>query len=62
MHQDDLKRLKKTTGIAPWRLKLSSWIESTLIQIAISILIIINAVVLGLETSETLMKEYGTLL
>ena len=50
--------------VAPlcWREKLTVFIESTRVQQTIIVLIIINAVLLGLETSQSLMLEWGSLL
>lgn len=44
------------------RVRLGDWIESPRIQKIIIALILINAVTLGMETSPTLMAQFGTLL
>jgi len=44
------------------RAKLALWIESPLIRNAIISVILINAVILGLETSQTVVAQYGGLL
>ncbi|TVP90583.1 MAG: ion transporter [Pseudomonadaceae bacterium] len=46
----------------PWRQRLADWIERPRAQFFIMTLIMINAVVLGLETSPQIMQEWGTLL
>ena len=49
-------------GAAPWRLNLARWIESPRVVAFIVGVILINAVVLGLETNQDLMARAGTLL
>ena len=49
-------------GAAPWRIKLARWIESPRVVSFIIGVILINAVVLGLETNQDLMASSGTLL
>ncbi len=44
------------------RERIGAWIESDPIQRFIIILILINAVTLGLETSQSLMARHGDLL
>lgn len=43
-----------------WRVRAGHWIESSRVQRAIILLIVINAIILGLETSTTLMERIGT--
>lgn len=52
------------SGIAQpqWRQRLGDWIESAPIRNLITALIIINAVVLGLETSASIRAQFGTVL
>lgn len=45
-----------------WRTRLGEWVESTAIQRFVIIVIIVNAVVLGLETSPPVMDAAGGLL
>ncbi|VAX08466.1 Voltage-gated sodium channel subunit [hydrothermal vent metagenome] len=45
-----------------WSEKLGIFIESTPVQRVIITLIIINAIILGLETSQSLMQQWGGLL
>lgn len=49
-------------GAAPWRVRLARWIESPRVVGFIIGVILINAVVLGLETDKDLMARSGTLL
>lgn len=44
---------------APWRRRLGEWVESTPIQRLIIVVILVNAVVLGLETSPQMMDAAG---
>jgi len=44
---------------AAWRKKLGSWVEGPLIGRFIIALIVLNAVILGLETSPTVMAAAG---
>lgn len=43
-----------------WRQRLADWLEQATLQRLLIGLILINAVVLGLETSETIMVAWGT--
>jgi len=45
-----------------WRNRLGLWIASPPIEIFLIVLILINAVILGLETFPSVMEHYGTLL
>ena len=51
-----------STGVVSWRTRLGQRISSPLIETALIILIIVNAVILGLETFPDIMQRYGTLL
>ena len=42
--------------------RLAAWLETPLLQRGLTALILINAVILGLETSSTLMASWGELL
>ncbi|GAB4183133.1 MAG: hypothetical protein Fur0032_24140 [Terrimicrobiaceae bacterium] len=42
-----------------WRKRLGAWIESRPVQHAIVAVILVNAVILGLETDRGLMEEHG---
>ncbi len=45
-----------------WRQNLAQWLERPAVTTLITVLIIINAIVLGLETSPRMMADYGALL
>ncbi len=62
MSEEDLAQLMAGKNIAPWRMKLARWVESKLIQRIVIGLIILNAIVLGMETSAAMMESWGPLL
>lgn len=62
MSENELQQLRAASGIAPWRLALAERIESKRVQNLIVALILINALVLGAETSPDLMAQWGALL
>lgn len=62
MSTTDLERLNGMRGVAPWRLRLAERIESPPVQHFIVAVIVVNAVVLGFETSRAAMSAAGTLL
>lgn len=47
---------------ASWRTTLDQWIHQPIIQRSIIVLIVVNAVILGMETSPAIMAQWGTLL
>ena len=47
---------------APWRERLAAWLERPRFQYLITTLILINAVILGLETAPALMQRWGHVL
>lgn len=47
------------SGAPGWRKRLGAWIESRPVQHAIVAVILVNAVILGLETDRGLMQEWG---
>lgn len=55
----DLQRLLSKPGVAPWRVGWARWVESPRIQTLVTALILVNAVVLGLETNATLWGRWG---
>jgi voltage-gated sodium channel len=59
MGEQELRDLERQPGIAPWRLALARFVESRRVQGAIVALILVNAVILGLETSPRLMERIG---
>jgi voltage-gated sodium channel len=62
MGEQELAYLTNREGVAPWRLALARWVESRRVQSFIITLILINAVILGLETSPVAMARWGGLL
>lgn len=62
MSEHDLQILRQQTGVAPWRLALAEWVEAPRIQTLLVGIILLNAVILGLETSSALMANHGPLL
>jgi voltage-gated sodium channel len=46
-------------GATPWRQRLIARLEAPLIQRSLIALILVNAVILGLETSPSVMKSWG---
>jgi voltage-gated sodium channel len=59
MSESDLLMLHDRPGVAAWRKRLALWVESTLIQRLIVGVILVNAVILGLETSPAAMAAAG---
>ncbi|MFN4804781.1 MAG: ion transporter [Akkermansiaceae bacterium] len=59
MSKFELMELKQRLGLTGWRLALAKWVDSGRVQSLIIILILANAVVLGLETSPTIMAQWG---
>lgn len=49
-------------GAAPWRLRLARWVESPRVAGFVIGVILLNAVILGLETNRDLMARSGPLL
>jgi voltage-gated sodium channel len=43
----------------PWRQRLKAWLDTPLVQRGLTALILVNAVILGLETSSTVMASWG---
>jgi voltage-gated sodium channel len=62
MSEQELMDLTHSTAIARWRLALARWVESSRVQGWIVGLILLNAAVLGMETSAPLMERWGGLL
>jgi voltage-gated sodium channel len=60
MNEDELSALRGAPGIAAWRLHLAERVESAKVQAFIVAVILLNAVVLGLETSPEAMARWGT--
>lgn len=62
MGESELKTLESSAGVALWRIRLARWVESGIVQGGIVLLILLNAVVLGLETSAHMMVKCGGVL
>jgi len=60
MSESDLLALRaQMPTVATWRLRVAAWVESSRIQAFIITLILLNAVILGLETSPAIMAKHG---
>jgi voltage-gated sodium channel len=59
MSESDLQRLLALPAVRPWRVAGARWVESPRVQSVVVSLILLNAVVLGLETDATLMGRFG---
>lgn len=62
MSETDLLNLLKQRNVPESRIKVAHWVESKGVQTTIILLIVVNAIVLGLETSPTAMQAYGPFL
>ncbi len=62
MGESELQRLANTKGIPARRLAMARWIESRAIQSWVVAVILLNAVVMGMETSPAIMARFGGLL
>jgi voltage-gated sodium channel len=60
MSETELNDLRKLSGVSSWRLTLAEWVESRRVQFFIVATILLNAVVLGLETSPDIFSAWGT--
>ncbi len=58
MGDNDLKNLLSQTGVSSARLRLARWVESRAIQHFVIAVILINSVILGLETSAEMMARW----
>ncbi len=59
MSEDDLIALQRHPGVTPWRLRTAAWVESRPVQYFIVGVILFNAVILGFETSPSMMARHG---
>jgi voltage-gated sodium channel len=50
MSEDDLRRLRESRNVASWRLRLAERVEHPPVQAFVTAVIVLNAVVLGLQT------------
>lgn len=62
MGEHDLLKLLEKTSPDSYRGRLARWVESKRIQTIVIAVILLNAVVLGLETDANIMARFGTLL
>lgn len=62
MGEKEYLELSRVPGISKGRLGLAAWVDSPRVQRFIVIVILINAVILGLETSASAMARWGTAL
>jgi len=62
MGEQELIDLTRREGVAQWRIALARRVESRRVQTFIVALILINAVILGMETSPAAMARWGNLL
>lgn len=60
MGKNELQNFIGQTGVSELRKKAARWIESPTVQSGIIAVIVINAVILGLETSSSVMARWGT--
>lgn len=62
MGEKEFIELSRTPGISGNRLRLAAWIDSPRVQHFVVAVILVNAAILGLETSPAIMARWGTLL
>lgn len=62
MSDEDLNALRRREGVSAWRLRLATWVDSPGVQHFVVAVILLNAVVLGLETNKALMSTWGSAL
>jgi len=62
MSNSDLEDLLEQKNVSPLRVTLARWIESRPVQVGIIVLIVLNSIILGLETSADIMSKFGGLL
>jgi len=62
MGEQELQQFAGHPGVSARRLALARWVESPQIQRLVIAVIVLNAVVLGLETSPAIMARWGGLL
>jgi voltage-gated sodium channel len=60
--EKDLLKLLETSSSDSRRVKLAQWVESKRVQTFVIAVIILNAIILGLETDATIMASFGALL
>ena len=62
MSENELNRLKAKPGVAVWRLQLGDRVESVPAQILVTAVILLNAIILGLDTSASARASMGPLI
>ncbi len=62
MGEPELLQLSQSTGGSPRRLALARWVESRVVQAFIIAVILLNAAVMGIETSAAAMARWGGVL
>jgi voltage-gated sodium channel len=62
MSETDLLEILKRNDVSGSRIRLAKWIESGRVQSFIIIAILLNALILGLETSTTVMSSFSGIL
>lgn len=62
MGEKDLLKLLEISSSDSRRVKLAQWVESKRVQTFVIAVIILNAIILGLETDATIMASFGALL
>lgn len=62
MSERELIELLHRGDVASWRIRLAKWVESPKAQNGIVAIILLNAVILGMETSDLAMERWGSLL
>lgn len=62
MGEDDLKQLRAAPDASPTRVAVAEFVESPRVQRVVVAAILVNALVLGLETNDALMVGWGGLL
>lgn len=62
MGEEELRALRKDPRISAARLRLADWLESRNIQLLVVAVILLNAVILGLGTSQAMVDQHGPLL
>lgn len=62
MGDEDLKKLRPAPGAKPARVAVAEFVESPRVQRVVVAAILVNALILGLETSDALMAGWGGLL
>jgi len=62
MGGNDWIKLQASAAASPWRLRWASWLESSFCQWFIVAVILLNSLVLGLETFAGVMARHGSVL